>query len=77
VSEPQPAAGFFDPGCPTWSPLAWAPSAGPVVRTPFIADVDSPIDPLSLNIWQTVIPAAPEVDQQGEMTLYVIAGFTS
>lgn len=70
-------AGFFDPGCPTWSPFAWAPSVGPIVRTPFIADVDSPIDPLSVNIWQTIIPTALEVDQQGEMTLYVTAGFTS
>ena len=69
--------GFFDPGCPTSSPFAWAPSAGPAVRTPFIADVDSSIDPLSVNIWQTIILTALEVDQQGGMTLYVTAGLTS
>lgn len=69
--------GFFDPGCPMWSPFAWAPSAGPNVTIPFIADVNAARDPQSVNIWQTIIPTALEVDQRGGMTLYVAAGFSS
>ena len=39
------------------------------------AAVDSPGDWRAVNIWQTIIPAALVVDEQGDMTLHVTTGF--
>ncbi len=66
--------GFFDPGCPMWSPFAWAPSTGPTIRTGFIADVNPALEPRSVNIWQTIIPTALMVDEQGEIQIPSSAG---
>ena len=69
--------GFFDPGCPSLSAIVWAPVSGPTVITPFLEAVDSPGDWRAVNIWQTIIPTALVVDEQGDMTLHVTTGFLS
>jgi hypothetical protein len=69
--------GFFDPGCPSWSDLWWSPVTGPTVITPFVAMIDGLVDWRAVNIWQTIIPTALLVDEQGDTTLYVTTGFLS
>lgn len=69
--------GFFNPGCPTWSPFWWAPVAGPTVIVPSLADVESPVDWKSIPIWTQIIPTALAIDEQGAMTLFLTTGFLS
>lgn len=69
--------GFFDPGCPSWSSFWWAPTSGPTVITPFVADLDSPIEWRAVNIWQTMIPTALVIDEQGNTKLHLTTGFLS
>ena len=66
-------AGFFDPVCPGYTDFAWTSPGGPTVITPLYLSPQNP----SISAPRILAPEGISVDEQGEVTIYVYAGFRS
>jgi hypothetical protein len=75
----SPTAGFFDPGCPSYQSIAWKPSRGPTViaRSLYRLDAASAPEPFPSAAAAWIIPTALVVDERGDFTVYLYAGFLS
>jgi hypothetical protein len=75
----NPTSGFFDPGCPSYSSIAWTPTSGPTIlaSTLYRLDAASVPEPLPSAAASWITPTALVVDQNGDNTVYFYAGFLS
>ncbi|MGD9700855.1 MAG: hypothetical protein AB7Q42_02775 [Acidimicrobiia bacterium] len=80
----NPTSGFFDPGCPSYTRLAWTPPSGPTILastlgrlTPDTSDDALALEPLPSAAAHWITPTALVVDVQGNYTVYLYAGFLS
>jgi hypothetical protein len=76
----DPASGFVDPGCPSYTRFAWRSPLGPtlLIHLPLDRTNDgTPIEPLPAASSAQLFPTALEIDETGDVTLYVYGGWLS